>query len=174
MLSGETAAGEFPAETVNVMKEIILHTEFNLRSSKLSQFQAERFDPSKQMDSSGKMSGFSVGLAVHLLASQTDAVAFGCVSDTGNAAIRLSTSRPAVPICVFSTSVATMRRMCLTHGAYGILLTAIPPAEEVFTELEKKLKRLTVVKAGDNVVYTAGLPTLLHSTTNTVHVKTVE
>ncbi|KAH7826185.1 pyruvate kinase (PK) [Monocercomonoides exilis] len=174
MLSGETAAGEFPVETVHTMQDIILETEFHLRDGKRSQFEAELFNPEKQKDSSGKTSGFSVGLAAHMLARSTDAVAFGCVSDTGNAAIRLSTSRPAIPIYVFSSSLSTIRRMCLTRGAYGLMMSSIPPAEEIFSEMEKKMKRMGFIKTGENVVYTAGLPTLAHATTNTVHVKTVE
>lgn len=173
MLSGETAAGEFPNETVETMAQIILETEFQLREKK-EQYYQHLFDASKQKDSSGRSEGFSVGLAAHLLADQTSAVAFGCISDTGNAAIRLATSRPTIPIYVFSSSVATIRRMCLTRGAYGILMTSIPPAEEVFQEMENKLKRIGAVKSEDVVVYTAGLPTLEHATTNTVHVKYVE
>jgi pyruvate kinase len=64
--------------------------------------------------------------------------------------------------------------MCLTRGALGILLTSIPPAEEIFQEMENKLKRIGAIKAGDSVVYTAGLPALEHATTNTVHVKVVD
>ncbi|KAK2964620.1 Pyruvate kinase [Blattamonas nauphoetae] len=174
MLSGETAAGEFPVETVNTMQQIILETEFNIRDGHATQFKSRLFNPLHQKDSSGKTAGFQVGLAAHLLAENTDAAAFGCVSDSGNSAIRLSTSRPSIPIYVFSTSLQTVRRMSLTRGTYGVILSSIPSAEDVFGQMEKRLKRLGVVKTGDNVVYTAGLPTLEHATTNTVHVKTVE
>lgn len=174
MLSGETAAGEFPTETVAMMKNIIVETEYHLREGKLPQFKADTFDPSHQKDSSGKITGFSVGKCAHLLAASTDAVCFGCVSDTGNAAIRLSTSRPAIPIYVFSQELSTVRRMCLTRGTVGVKLNSTLSADEIFSELEKILKRMGAVKSGENVVYTAGLPTLGHATTNTVHVKTVE
>lgn len=173
MTSGETAAGEFPQETIEMMQQIILETEFQMREKKDEQI-AHRFDGKMQKDSSGKSIGFSIGLAAHVLADQCDACAFGCVSDTGNAAIRLSTSRPSIPIYVFTPNIATVRRMCLTRGAIGILLTSTPPAEEIFREMENKLKRVGVVKTGDTVVYTAGLPALEFATTNTVHVKQVD
>ena len=174
MLSGETAAGEFPTETVRMMRQIIRETEFHLREGKKSQFHPHEFDPTRQRDSSGSTFGFAVGQAAHVLAQSTDAVCFGCVSDTGNAAIRLSTSRPAIPIYVFSSLLSTVRRVCLTRGAIGMLLPTVPPAEDIFAVLESRLKESGSVNIGETVVYTAGLPTLGRATTNTVHVKTVQ
>jgi pyruvate kinase len=88
---------------------------------------------------------------------------------------------------VFTQNLETVRRVCLSRGTCfrlflflffilidGILLNDIPPAEEIFGEMELQLKRIGAVKTGDVVVYTAGLPALEHASTNTVHVKPVE
>ena len=71
MLSGESAAGEFPIEAVKMMKKVILEAEESLRSGKTKvSLVPTDFDPTLQLDSSGTSLGFSLGRAAVNLAKE--------------------------------------------------------------------------------------------------------
>lgn len=72
MLSGETAIGEFPVETVQMMRQIILQAENFIAIDKTCKrrFAERDFDPSLQKDSSGTTLGFSIGRAARKLAEE--------------------------------------------------------------------------------------------------------
>jgi len=169
MLSGETAIGEFPSETVTMMRQIILQAEHTLRTDPQSRrrFNDRDFDPNLQKDSSGTTLGFTIGRAARRIAEEVNAVAFGCTSDTGNAAIRIATARPMQPIFVFTPSLGTVRRMCLVRGCFAFLWetdVATPLLTMDSTLLKQGLQK------GSAVVYTTGFPSL-RCTTNTMMVR---
>lgn len=172
MLSGETAIGEFPVETVQMMRQVILQAEHFLRSDPQMRrrFNDRDFDPNLQKDSSGTTLGFSIGRAARKLAEEVGAVAFGCSSDTGNAAIRLATSRPMLPIYVFTQSLQTVRRMCLVRGCMAYRWSEEPT--DPLASMDSVLLSNNCVTKGQAVVYTLGFPSL-HNTTNTTMVRFV-
>lgn len=163
MLSGETAVGKYPIETVRMMREIVLDAE--------EQRSFYNFDDWNILDSSSSRMGMSIGKSARVLSREMRAVAMVCYSHTGNAAIRLTTQRPQVPVYMFSPNRWAVRRLCLVRGAWGILLERTPSADEVFVLMEKALLAAGLIHHGEPVVYTAGIPTLANATTNTVHVR---
>nr|ABI49152.1 pyruvate kinase [Paratrimastix pyriformis] len=174
MLSAETAAGNFPVEAVTMMRQILVDAEAQPPSAFSSQLaDITRGLGQVQLDSSGTEIGMSMGRTAVELAKLTHSAAIACVTDTGNAAVRVSTCRPAIPIFSFTTSLTTVRRLALVRGCFPILMSRIPEAEMAFIELERVLTERGCVHEGDRVVYTAGLPTLKRATTNTVHIRRV-
>ncbi len=164
MLSGETATGKFPIESVRIMREIIANAE--------NQKFFFNFDDWNILDSSSSRLGMSLGKAARIFAEQCNAKALACLSDTGNAAIRLTAQRPQVPTYMFSRHLDSVRRMSLVRGAHGILLEGPLPVGRVFPEMERILREQGLIQDGDVVVYTAGIA-LAHSvTTNTIHIRT--
>jgi pyruvate kinase len=164
MLSGETSTGRFPIEAVKTMVEIVEDAE--------RQEVYFNFDDWHILDSSSSKQGMSLGKAARLFAEQMGAKALACLSDTGNAAIRLTAQRPQIPVHMFSTRLDSVRRMSLVRGAFAIHLREALPPGRVFPMMEALLVERGLVRAGDVVVYTAGISMTRAVSTNTIHVRT--
>lgn len=182
MLSGETAVGKYPVETVAMMKQIIVDAEaqpmsaYTIAFSKVANIvekHRKSAEPQLLIDSSGTTVGAALGRVAHLLAEETGSKALACISDTGNAAIRITTTRPMLPLFTFTPNVGTVRRLGMVRGAWGIMLPTMPSGDEAFRIMEQALVKMGAVQTGDSVVYTVGLPTLAHATTNTLHIHRV-
>ena len=165
MLSGETAAGKYPIETVEMMRKIIMDAE-----SKEMFF---NFDDWAILDKNRTKFGMSVAKAATSLAKETGAKAFCAYSHTGKAAIRLTAQRPRIPVYVFSSSIESVRRMNLVRGAFGVLMRRTPTPDNVFTDMEGMLKAKGFVESGETVVFTTGIPMHENETTNTIHIRVV-
>jgi pyruvate kinase len=163
MLSGETAMGNYPIQTVEMMKKIITDAE-----SKSMFF---NFDGWDILDSNNTKFGMSIAKAAMELAKEAGAKAFGAFSHTGNAGIRLTAQRPEIPVYIFSSSLETVRRICLVRGAFGILLGREPHADNTFTDMERILISRGFIDPGMAVVYTSGIPSTRTETTNTIHIR---
>ena len=164
MLSGETSVGRFPVETVRTMAQIVEQAELH------PVYAAQ--DDWHILDSSSSKQGMSLGRSARLLAEQMGAKALVCLSDTGNAAIRLTAQRPQIPVLMFSTRLDSVRRMSLVRGAFAIHLEATLPPGRVFPMMEALLVERGLLRDGDVVVYTAGISMARAITTNTIHVRT--
>jgi pyruvate kinase len=164
MLSGETSTGRFPVEAVKTMVEIVVEAE--------QQEVYFNFDDWDILDSSSSKQGMSLGKTARLFAEQMGAKALACLSDTGNAAIRLTTQRPQIPVYMFSTRLGSVRRMSLVRDAVAIHLQETLPPGRVFPMMEALLVQRGLVKSGDVVVYTAGISLTDAVATNTIHIRT--
>lgn len=163
MLSGETAVGRYPIETVRIMREIIWDAE--------QQTINHHFDEWKILDSEDSNLGMSIGKAARVLAEQTHAVALACLSDSGNAAIRITAQRPEIPVFMLSVKQRSVRRMALVRGAHGLLLARSPELGEVFPSMERELCARGLIREGESVVYTAAISSGREVATNTIHVR---
>ncbi len=163
MLSGETAMGNYPIQTVEMMKKIIADAE--------SREMFFNFDDWDILDSNKTKFGMSIAKAAMALAKESGAKAFGAYSHTGNSAIRLTSQRPDIPVYVFTSSLESVRRMCLVRGAFGIHLGRESHANSLFLDMEKILFAKNFIKNGDIIIYTSGIPAVSTETTNTIHVR---
>lgn len=163
MLSGETAAGKYPVQSLKMMKRIIQDAE--------SHPMLFHFDDWEIYDSSNSKLGMSIGKVACMMADQIKAQGISCLSDTGNAAIRITTQRPSIPVYMFSDRLHCVRRMCFVRGCHGVFLDSVPNSDNVFEVMEQKLLEKGYIQKGDQIIYTAGLPSLKRGSTNTVFVK---
>ena len=127
MLSGETAIGEHPRETVEMMHRIALATEPILR-----QRSAEAVAPA------GDSIADAVTAAAGRLAEQVGAKAIVVASATGQTALSVAKQRFLVPALGVSNSPATLRRMCLY---WGVIPLPNAPADEPRQLLEHVCRR---------------------------------
>ncbi|MBN1962424.1 MAG: pyruvate kinase [Deltaproteobacteria bacterium] len=164
MLSGETSVGKYPIDAVKIMVQIAEDAE--------KQEVFFNFDDWQILDSSSSKQGMSLGKSARLFAEDMQATALACLSDTGNAAIRLTSQRPQIPVYMFSTRLDSVRRMNLVRGAYAFWLQDSLPPGKVFPMMESLLVERGLIKAGDIVVYTAGISLNHAVTTNTIHIRT--
>lgn len=168
MLSGETASGQYPAETVQIMTDIIK--------------QAERDRESLGVKKPESPPVISIPDAIESAASQiaVDAGAQAIVTITvsGKAAQAISKFRPRVPVFALTDRREVLQKLALVWGVKGVLVDKITvESDEIFGIAEQAVCRwwnkylnsvMKPLKKGDLLVMTLGIPTIARSKTNTV------
>jgi pyruvate kinase len=165
MLSGETAIGKYPIETVNVMRAIVQEAEgdFNYRAF---------FDYHAPLVYHDVPS--AVTLATVKTAYSSDAKAIFAFSRGGNTARLLSRLRPSMPIVAMTNNEKSYHQMAFNWGV-------IPHwNQDSCTTLQDSLAALTtfalenhLIAYGDLVVMTAGTPFGISGTTNMMIVESI-
>jgi pyruvate kinase len=162
MLSGETAVGRFPVESVETMVRIIEAAE-TVASPARPALAHDRFDDVQM----------AVSLAVCDLAEELDANAIVPLTQSGATALAVARNRPEVPIVAATTSAATARMLALVWGVSAVIV----PFPDDFAELlEGALGAVCAAgyaTTGDLVALTAGLATRTPGRTDFIHVRTV-
>lgn len=146
MLSGETARGRYPVETVRVMDRIVCAAEAERRLT------ASAVRPHGQTETIAEaMCG-----AAAAAAETTGAAALAVMTESGMTARLLSKHQPAAPIVAFTPQEATRRRMALYWGVSPHVMTWRHNPDEQVTELERRLKSEHAAVSGDRIVLLAG------------------
>lgn len=165
MLSGETAAGKYPVESVRMMRKIAITTE------KTSNFQNlfKHIINTKVKSVTNAVSYSSCTTAVHL-----GAKAIICPTYSGNTAKLISMFRPNVPILATTANYKAQRQMMLYWGITPILMKQETSSDVLFYKSVEKAKQLGFVKPKDIVVITAGVPLGVAGNTNLMKVQEVD
>ncbi|MEL6614734.1 MAG: pyruvate kinase [Bacteroidota bacterium] len=165
MLSGETAAGKFPARTVEVMDEIVRAAEANRRDlggQQTLETTAEASEVTRAISSQ----------AVEL-AHSIHARAICCLTHSGSTAREIASHRPDVPIYAFTDNENTVGRMGLTWGTEPIKIPFQEHTDDGIRTIHKRMIQEGLGQPGEHVVVTAGLPLVAVGKTNMVHVTTL-
>ena len=166
MLSGETAAGKFPARAVEIMDEIIRSVEANRR--RLGGQQTLDAAPTEASQVTRAISTQSVRLA-----DAIDARAICCLTHSGGTAREIASHRPDVPIYAFTDSEKTVGRMGLTWGTEAVKIPFQEHTDDGIRTIHRRMVAEGLGQPGDHVVVTAGLPLVAVGKTNMVHVTTL-
>lgn len=161
MLSGETAAGQFPVEAVQTMALIAETTEraINYKTS----FSAR---PPITGDSVAE----AIAHATVTTAHDLDAAAIITVTLGGTTSRLLSKYRPACPIVCCTLSDPVLRQMNLSWGVHPCLIGEKTNTDELFEAAVEAALSTGIVHKGDTVVITAGVPLGVSGTTNLMKV----
>lgn len=166
MLSGETAAGEYPIEAIETMDKIARKTEESINY--IGRMRHIREDSTLDITT-------AISHATCQAASDIDAAAIVTVTMSGFTAEKIARYKPVCPIIACSTTVEVCRQMNLLYGVKPILIKEDDTsAEHLFQTAIKAAKRNGMIKPGDLVVLTAGLPLGIAGNTNMVRVEVVE
>jgi pyruvate kinase len=165
MLSGETAVGLYPIETVETMKSIIseAETKFNHKEFFYRGSRSEYYDVSS-----------SVGLAAVNTAYSLGAKAIFTFTNSGQTARLLARFRPEIPIFALASTEDAYHRMALLWGVTPVDPYHAENIEEAFNWVRKFVRKKTELKAGDPVLITAGAPFGISGTTNMMIVTKIE
>ncbi len=164
MLSGETAIGKFPVETVQMMRAILLETESNLDYLQMMQ-ERERLSANTVTDAIAQA---SVSLAWDL-----SAAAIITPTSSGATARAVSQYRPVAPIVAAPSSASVYRQLALSWGVIPVLVARSANTDEMIEQAVKGAEDLGIVKQGDTVVLTAGIPSGVPGRTNLIKVQVV-
>lgn len=160
MLSGETAAGAYPVEAVRTMAAIAERTE-----SDIAYRRRFRISGIKQEDSrlsvTEAVAHATCNTAVDLAADAIITVTF-----SGQTARMLSKYRPETPIigCVMDEQIA--RQLSLSWGITPVMMPYAENTDQMIDLSVAAAKNTGIVKDGDLVVITAGVPVGISGTTN--------
>jgi len=168
MLSGETAAGDYPLRSVQIMKRIITYTESSLPYHRL--VLDHRLDLSESEMNRKKSTTEAIGMATRELSMQIKAECIACFTHSGSTARLVSKFRPSVSIIAFSPIEQTVQRLSLSWGVTPILIPTLRSLNELFEIAPNYLQTLGYVKPGDSIVITAGVPVGTPNRTNMIKV----
>ncbi|HUP74000.1 MAG TPA: pyruvate kinase [Acidimicrobiales bacterium] len=161
MLSGETAVGCWPIETVKTMALVIAATE---------QGRAD-VHPSLELRLTGREEAIS--LASVVLAFTTDAAALVAFTETGTTARRVSAHRPALPLLVFTPHRTVQRQLTLVWGVESFVAPRVATTDELIEAVDRSIRDLDRAVSGDVVVVVAGTPPGRPGNTNSIRVHSV-
>jgi len=164
MLSGETAAGKYPVETLKTMARIASRTERDINYIK-------RFDMREVGESPNVTNAISH--ATVTTAHDLGAAAILTVTKSGSTARMISKFRPDCQIICGTTSETAVRQMNLSWGVVPMLTDEKEDMDELFEHAVHRAVEEGFVKNGDLVVITAGTPLGISGTTNLLKVHLV-
>ncbi|MEO8953783.1 MAG: pyruvate kinase [Ktedonobacteraceae bacterium] len=155
MLSGETAAGAYPIEAVQMMVRIALETESGNRTAR--QPQCKRLTQAH-----------AVSHAARALAEEASVQAIVVFTRSGASAHLISKDRPRTPILAYTPSECVYRQLALWWGVWPHILPMQGTTEELISVVDKRLQDDKLQKPGDHVVIMGGLPVASQARTNFV------
>ncbi len=166
MLSGETAAGKFPVESVQTMSTIAKTTEKNIDYKNQLHERESSYDVDLNITN-------AISHATVTTAHDINAKAIITVTKSGTTARRISKFRPSCPILGGSTSKTVCRQMNLSWGVTPMLIEEKNNSDELFKHAVDMAKQNGYVTDDDVVVITAGIPLGKSGTTNMLKVQRV-
>ncbi len=165
MLSGESAMGEFPVETVATMSAIAARAEAAWQNGEVA--------PPPALRETGKLEGV-VAHAAKDIAAALGARAIVTYTSSGSTTRRVTCHRPAMPVLALCTEERIRRRLALLWGVESERTVQIERTSHM-TELALRavVNRCSALP-GDTVVIVAGTPYQLSGQTNLIKVETVK
>ena len=164
MLSGETAQGKYPVESVKMMARIAHKTESSLDYHKelLSSYKNFRSNITN-----------SISFATCTIAKDLKVACIATVTNSGFTARMLSKFRPVCPILAITPNEHVWRQLSLTWGCLPILSDKININDGTFSIAVEKSMETGLAKSGDAIVIAAGIPVGVSGATNTLKVQIV-
>jgi pyruvate kinase len=164
MLSAETSIGKYPVPAVKMMSGIARAAEKKLPYERVL---AERRDwLERETDELISYSACQV-------ASSLRAAAIVAFTQSGSTAVRVSKYRPDVPILALTTVRSVAGRLLLYWGVRPQMIVEPTSVDEIFALAARLSRELKVVRPGDLIVITAGIPIGETGTTNMLKVERI-
>lgn len=161
MLSGESAAGQYPVEAVKTMARIAESAERDI-------------DYRKRMTllscPEQKCITTAIAYATCSTAMDLEAAAIITVTLSGYTAESISRFKPRCPIIGCTTSERVYSQLNLLWGVSPLYLKREETTEELFADAVAEAQKAGYVKKGDIVVITAGVPLGIAGKTNMIRV----
>ncbi len=164
MLSGETAIGQYPVETLRTMARIACRTEADINYVKrFKERESERTpDVTNAISHATVTSAHDLGAAAILT-----------VTKSGRTARMLSKYRPNCPVICCAMDDSVCRRLNLSWGVIPLKIEEAHDTDELFERALEAGEKAGLLHDGELVVMTAGVPLGISGTTNLMKVHVV-
>ena len=163
MLSGETAAGDYPVEAVNTMSNIAVRTERSLMDQ--DAYSLKAYDQEDTTEAIGQ----AVGHTAKNLNIQTIVAA----TDSGHTARMISKYRPKADIVAMTFSEDTAHALTLKWGVVPIVSEKPETTDDMFNLASTYVVEHGFASEGDLILITAGVPVGESGTTNLMKIQMI-
>lgn len=161
MLSGESAAGEYPVESVKMMYNIAIRTEEALVNQ--DAFTLKAFDQSDMTE--------AIGQAVGHTAKNLNIKTIVAATESGHTARMISKFRPKATIVAVTFTKQTLRALTLQWGVEPIMATKPDSTDDMFNLASELAIEKGYAVEGDLILITAGVPVGERGTTNVMKIQ---
>ncbi|MBQ1353278.1 MAG: pyruvate kinase [Ruminococcus sp.] len=165
MLSGESAAGKYPLESVRALNDICTEAEKNGEFEALQNY-VERHAIKDQNVFRG-----SICKAAKEIAKEVGAKAIIVESATGRVARAMVHYRPEVPVIAVVTSERVCRKLSLNWGVTALVGEEKLNSDDITTQAMEKALGTGLVKRGDTVVVLSSNKTVPTSSTDSLNIR---
>ena len=149
MLSGETAAGKYPLESVQMMDSIIREAEKHMGEwAHLDTYQGD----------GNSDDGISITRAARELAQDRDVAAIIVFTQSGRTAQWMSKAKPCVPIFAFTPEEETYFKLGLLWGVTPLLVPHANTLETMIKHVETAISTSSNLEPGQQVIVISGFP----------------
>lgn len=157
MLSDETATGQYPIESINIMKRVVNHTQRHFIEPVMTDF--SHVKPEKNL---------AIPKAAISLARELDAAAMVAETTSGTSALQIASQRPNFPILAVTSSDRVAQQLAIVYGTKSYVR---PDDKLQATKLTNWLVDNKVLRSGDIVVTASGQHPGRIGTTDTIKVR---
>lgn len=165
MLSGESAAGQYPVETVKVMSKIVTQAEKDAEDVKQYKFLEVEVDENDVSN--------AIGHAACTTARDIKASAIIALTTSGYTAEKMAKYKPDTPIIAATPNVKTYHQQALTRGVYPVLTDYSDEWAQLMESIVHSDEIAKFVKKDDLIVLSAGMPLHVTGTTNLIRVMSI-
>ena len=163
MLSGETAAGDYPVESVRMMATIALRTEEALVGQ--DAFALKAYSNSDMAE--------AIGQAVGHTARNLDIQTIVAATESGHTARMISKYRPKAHIVAVTFTERQSRGLALSWGVYPYVTEKPGSTDEMMDLATIVAKKEGFANEGDLIIITAGVPVGERGTTNLMKIQLI-
>ncbi len=167
MLSGEVASGKYPVECVKTMARIITEVE-NWSFKRPVRYQTDFLSAQNTWEEHE-----AVARAACEAADALGAKAIVCLTLTGAIARSVSKWRPHTPIIAISPRKDVIQRLVMTWGVYAVQNPLFYNTDALLQDIPHVLQKMGVVRSGETVVLTAGIPLNKMKPTNMIKINRI-
>jgi len=164
MLSGETASGQYPVEAVDTMAKIAMRTEQALPYSDILR--------NKGLSVNNTTTD-AISHATVQIAHQLEAAAVITSTESGYTSRMVAKYRPQACVIAATPNEKTARAVQLLWGVHPVVVGSFQNSDEMVNNAVLSSLQAGVIKEGDLVVVTAGVPAGASGTTNLIRVHAV-
>ncbi|MFJ7934863.1 pyruvate kinase [Sporosarcina sp. NPDC096371] len=164
MLSGETAAGLYPVESVRTMDRIAITTEDAIDYRSVVS--------TRRREKHGNMTE-AIGQAAAYTAINLKVKAVLAPTESGHTAKMIAKYRPGCPVIAVTSSETCSRKLSLVWGVYPIVGKKVSSIDEILQESVEESVKHQYVGHGDVVIITAGVPVGEAGTTNLMKIHVI-
>ena len=165
MLSAETTIGEFPVETVKMMRSIIVEVESDI-------FGYSKYRGVRSLNDDMDIQS-SICYSASRIANRLGIDTIVAMTESGSSALSIASCRPKASIISMSPSKKVCEKVSLIWGLRPFVVEDFKNTDEMIEKVESYLISNDLLQKGDRYVIIAGVPVGISGTTNMIRVETV-
>ena len=166
MLSGETAVGEYPVESVQIMADIAQSVEKDLDRQNFNRYILN--ESMHYLDSRGSICHAAMTISNDLFINT-----IVIMTESGVTAMKMAQHRPRARIFALSPDSNVCHQLALIWGITPLLVNSVTSTDKMIIDSSELLKERKFIKKGDSFIITAGVPVGVTGSTNMLKIHSV-